>query len=818
MTIRKPRREDLVGGLLLLLLAGFATGFVHALLVARYQPFAELGEPPLVPVGTGAARTSQIGAYAYFHSEAAFHFRTTLMFAVDDYQHPDLLHEDNWQQYPDGVDAWMEYGLLMEPVYGAAYRLLHRPGQSLASFLLAFVPVVYALTALLAWLLARVAGAGRVAALAGLLSYALSPLTFHAILTSTLIKETFSLLLMAGFLAAHLRALHGRGRIATLTAAALLGAFLVSWHLAQFLAAVVLAGTLAAWATGRHDRNDRAWQLPAAYLLAALVAGNTPMLDARGFLFTPPMAPLYVWLLGTIAVRIWPARLAFVRARIILALGALAVLIAAGQLAQTGGDYSHVYGLLREQIAHGFVKPADPAELPFAVRLFWVPPFTPPPAQQWLGQTGMAGALAFVTTLYLFATGLRPAAGTRRRTLAWIALGLLGVWALSERLGPVFWLLVPAIVAVALEDVARWRPRAGRLAPGLAAALLLLNVPLILSPLLRTAWAVTRGQEAAPRGLDRTEAADRAALFEWISSYTPGPGSMLPGDPPAFAADIALSPDLLLYAARPIFLNSQFENEPIRDRAEAWLGTLFESEPTDLLAQAARYGVKYVVVDRDLATATGRRSMRYMAGDAGAPNLTDVAGRMHFQPESLPGLTPVYENARYRVFAVGKTRPAGPPWQPAGGRWWNPANYRIEDGVLTDPVGDRANLQKIDNEMRSIRSRLDRLAARLQGAAGASATPLRELRGQEAQLRDQGIDTPPDLQRGIDAWMQARDPRTGHTLEEEFAAILDGEADDPGLLPLLAIHAPEPADVQLAAQLCLLAGRFEQAAALGSPR
>lgn len=801
----------------------FAGWLAYGLLAARHAPFRTLGDPPLVTIGSDGGDRSRIGSYAFLHSEAAFHFRTTLMFAADDYQSPDLLSDDNWQQYPDGIDAWREYGLLMEPVYGHAYRVLHAPGQSLTEFLLVLLPVVHALTVLLAYLLARVLGAGAGRALVGAAAYAFSPVPFHALLAGILVKETFSLLLLAGFLVAHFRALQGRGRIATATAAILLALFLISWHLAQFLAAIVLAATFASRAMDPLDTESRSrrssWHLPIAYLEAALVAGFLPMLAARGFLYGPPIAPLYAWLAFEGATAIRPGRFGTLRRRGTLAIGALVLVGSITLLLPAGRDYSHVYDLLVAQVKHGFVKPTDPAALPFAVRLFWSPPFVPPTPSRLWQQIGPAGVPAIAAALWLFFTHLRLAADPVRRSLAFVGVALLVAWGLSERLAPVFWLVAPSAIGLALLDLTR-RRGAIRVGGGVLTVLLVAAaIPFQVAPLAKTARAVAQGRATGPQGLDRTEAADRADLFAWITEHTPGPGSTLPGNPPAFAADIALSPDLLLYAGRPIVLNSQFENEGIRARAEAWLGALFDEDETDLLTLAQRYGARYLVIDRDLATATGRRSMRYMAGASGAPTVTCLAGRLHFRPESVGGLRPVYENARYRVFAVGPVADPHATWAPTGGRWWNPRNYRIENGALPDAYVDRQKMQRVENGLGEIRSRLDRLAARMAADTEAPTTPLFQLRREEAEhfasarRRGEPAFLPLDLENQIEAWMSWRDPQSGRTLSDELDAILDGDqAGRPGLQAILASHVAEPADLRLAAELCVLAGRVEAAA------
>ncbi len=797
-------RREAPALLAVLLLAACSWWLIHAAAVARQRPFTALGEPPLLPLDGVPGAPSQLGPYAWMWSEAAFHYRTALMFAVDDYQSPDLLHADTWQQHPEGVDAWREYALMMEPVYGTLYRLLAPPGLTFPSFLLILVPAVHVLMFLPLYALGRVLGAPRRFALAGLLVYATCTLGFSALLTSLLLKETFSLLLLAVFLVLHAAAWQ-RPTPARLAAAGLgLAVLLASWHLAQFLVLVVLAASAVAATAG--PRQPRPWLLPAVYAAAGLAAGLTPALAARGFVFSLPMIPVWAWLASA------PVRRPRFR------LGLLAVLAVGGAAAvllnrSHAADYGHVSGLLLERLAHGFRKPEDPTALPFVVRLFWAAPFTSPTLSVVWIKTGLNLLPITAAAGWALWAGLRRGTVPLVRAMALTGLGFACAWLLSERLGVAFLLLVPALVAVAVGTITR--PAAARWVLVLLLVIPAANLALNLKGVLRTAAAAAAGAEPVLGGLDTAEDRSRAGLFAWISANTPGPGSDQTGAPAVFVANIALSPQILLYAGRPVILNSQFENTVIRDRYSHWLEALFSTDERDLMTFVARYRADYVVIGRDQATASGRSSAWYLSGRGGRPVLAANALRMHFAPGTMRGLLPVYDNEHYRVFKVRVSRNEPPvAWDRGHGTWWQPGNWTMADGHLADTAADRARLLAAAARLDQLRGQLEHLAA---GAEAAGSTPLLELQRRAAEPDVLAVfgGVVPGVAEALDLEITARlaatDPVSGVTLAAGLAAVLDG---DQGLIALADGLVLHPQDSLLAGQVALLAGRRAEAAAL----
>jgi hypothetical protein len=362
--------------LLVMVLTWFLT---HGLTRAMYDQFASFGDPPAAQGPLGDARRNQLGHLGYFWSERAFHYRTTLMFAVDDFDDPEVLSADTSQQFPDGVNAWREYALQMEPLFGQLYRIFGGRDEILVEFLLRLIPLLHILTILALYLAARGTGAGPAAGVLAVLLYASCSLGFSRFTGSLLLKESLSLLWLMSFLALFLHAVRRRGRLLLGLAGLCLFLLLASWHLGQFLALVVL-GSLALGHFLARPAGERPWIEPALTLLLAVVAaGFTPSLWARGFHLSLTMAVVLAWWLATLLSERLLRSGSRNKPGALLFLG-LAVLLGAISLfnSQFTGDYNHVFGLLTEKLAHGFQRPADPQDLPFAVRVFWTAPFNTP--------------------------------------------------------------------------------------------------------------------------------------------------------------------------------------------------------------------------------------------------------------------------------------------------------------------------------------------------------------------------------------------------------------------------------------------------------
>jgi hypothetical protein len=574
--------------------------------------------------------------------------------------------------------------------------------------------------------------------------------------------------------------------------------------------------------------------LPAAYLAAAVVAGLTPSLWERRFLLGLPVMVLVAW--TAVAWLRWRRpRLARRPApALVLLLGGM-VLLGLLSLAnrQFTGDYGHVFGLAVQKLAHGFTRPADPAALPFDVRVFWAAPFTSPTlADAWreLGWhvVSLAAALAVGTVLLL--RGRLP---REQRTLVLVTLALTVGWLLVERLGLVLLPFAAVLLAVVAQHAARaWRPRAPVLAG--AAATLLVGATAVANLAGPMADHVRRAADARAGRPVFTAASDdarnwfRGDLLRWLLRETPGRGHRAGAGPAAaVVASIDASPAILLYTGRPVVLNSQFENRPIRRRYQRYLEALFSRDPADLQRFLAEHQARYLVIGRDQALAHGPGTIAYQAGVAGPVTLDRTIARLHFRPQALDFLQPVWDNEFYRVFRVGPPPSEPVTWDRKHGAWWDLASFTVEGQRLVAVDADRRRLQAREQDLQALQRAQAHLLRRTAPAGQGRAGSLRGLHQQYVEVQmarlDRGEPRDPELERRREKLVQAigrrlaaPDPRTGRTTRQALAALYT--AGPPGGGPswqeLLRDDRAEPGHLAAGADLLALLGQYDEAADL----
>lgn len=815
-----------------LLVSGVATGI--------YRHFAVHGDPGLlamrVPGPDPAAAVaptpdptvSQLGHYGYFWSERAFHYRTALMFAGVGGPDPSTLHHDRGQQHPEGVDAWREYTLLMEPVYGFIYRLAGDQSRPFVEFLLRLVPLIHVLLLLPVYAAARLLGGARPAAVAAVLVTAGCSLGFARLAGSLLLKEDFALLLLMGFTALHLWAWRSGSRPALAAAAALLVAVLASWHLSQYLVAVVLGATAVARAadpspSASMGRSRAPWLMPAAYVVAFVLAGLTPSLRERWFLLSPATAVVVAWLAAALLTAGRGAA-----ARVGGLLATTAVLSAAAYFNPVhGGDYGHVSGLLVAKLRHGLVRPEDPTLLSFAVRQFWSSPFHTPDLAEIVAGLGFHAPLLAAAVLWALLTGLRPGTGPLQRGFLLVVPVFTAAWILAARLGVV--LLPFAAVATALMvqslagRLAGGPVRAGWIAALVLGAAAVANLPTNLAQPLAMARDLHAGRPVRVQTSDDDQAVFRAELCRWLTGSTPGPGSALPGTPAAVLADIAISPQVLLYTQRPVVLNSQFENRGIRERTERYHEALYAEDPGVLYAFAREHGARCLVIDRTLALADGPGSTCWMAAVPAPLATARTVVRLHLDPLGVPGFAPLWDNEYYRVFLVlapGETVGHG-AWDSRYGIWWQRENLTVVGGRLVDLDGDRARLQEFEAAAMALQAQQAAILAAakqrrptwpdlLTMQRQLAMARFRACTGADPAAGDDGATA--RLANAAQAVLADVDPESGVAVGRALGRLLDGDGDQSGWTPLLASLRAEPTHHAVAAQLAAMIGRPDDAA------
>lgn len=828
----RNHRSDAGALVFVLLVMVLSWYLVSGVATAVYDQYDKYGDPPKSMGPGGGISSSQQGHEAYFWSERAFHYRTTLMFALDDYDDTETLSHDTMQQHPEGVNAWAEYTLLMEPVYGQFYRWFGRGGEPLVGFLLRLIPLVHVLLFLPIFLLARSLGIRPWLAGAAVLVYATCTLGYTRLAGSLLLKENFSLLWLMIFLAAHHRAVSKRDFPLLLVAAFALIVSLASWHLSQFLLLVVF---LAA-AVGKSPQEEQSrgfwpgsWWPPAVYLAAGILAGLTPSLMSRGFFLSLPMAALGAWLVSA-----WwsqrepgsPGRHLGIWLGSLLLLGTLSFF---NPLVE--GDYSHVSGLLFQKLAHGFVLPENPSSLPFDVRVFWAPPFTSPGLGDIVPHLGFHLVLLFLAATGLVVLAMRRKMKSLHGGFLLIVLAYLAAWLLIERLGVVFWPVAVVAVMLAAE---LWLGNGGlptRIKPLMLVAVLILvattlNLTGNLKPQIQMARLAHAGSPMRMGVSDADTAPFKVELFDWFRSETPGPGNSTRGTMAGgVLGEVAVSPQVLLYARRPIVLNSQFENSPIRQRYQQYLNLLFGTDEKALADFLSETQTAYLFINRQWATTNGPGSIPWQAGIQGKLALNMLMLRLHFYPESFSFLQPVFDNEFYRIFRVGAGRPndpQGPTWSRRYSAWWADDNFTIENGFLVNPMADIAHIGDAEKRWQQMQDQLQQLMDPVNRLASSSSPPLMALHQQRLQLAFQKFT---EGSQGSGAQFNAVEQRIVqnlnrlHPVEKKPVGallweLLEGSDGKDGMLQLLAEDPAGPVNYASAGQLQGMLFQYGKAADL----
>ncbi len=814
---------------------------------ARYEHFSGFGEVEnysLPSASTGKNNQllnqpndeiNQLGNSGFFWSEAAFHYRTTLMHAVDWYQSPDVLENDQWQEYPDGVNAWSQYSIFMEPVLGLLYKWFSGGSLSLIQFLMVVLPICHALLLFPIFYLAKILSRSSIHALVSVAVFSTCSLAFSPLLSSFYVKETLSWVLFSVFLVGHFSYLHRPKKIWLWIGGVGLYLFLISWHLAQFVTIpVFLVGALClVWGPQVKEREPNTYVLqPAVLLLVFLAAGFVPWLRERWFIVGLPALIAGLWLFLALVFSNFPVLSGTRKKRFLWLIAGLVLVYC---IAVFNGrfleDYGHVSGLAWHRIANGFQKPFDPTEIPFAVRVFWVAPFSSP---RWLAikaGLGFNGVLLLLATIWTMARSFRSETSLFERALIWCASLFLLAFIMVERLAPVFIFFGAIVVSqlgIQVEKALKGKAVRSCLLPIL---FVFPGFTLLYSMngMVQLSLAALQGELKSPSNLDQEWDSARASLFQWIKENTPGPGSSVPEGFASFVGEIGVSPQLLLYTGRPVVLNSQFENKKIRSRYLEFLTALFSESENDLVKFSQKYQVDYVLVNRDWATANGRNTPKYLAGKTGQSSLNYNISRFHFFPSRFKHFQPVYENNCYRVFEFREERTEmfSEPWIGTFNRWWNLANFSSSEKTLLDSTNDRRKLQDLDNVFRYLPVKLGRISRSIEQnwkMVHPQSGPRMSLKSLQRELAETrfvvaakshstgSIGNIRKLESAIKERLEEIDPKSGMTVRNELLNILNGDpVAHPGILEKILPFECSPSEYSTVGEIMVLLGEFEMA-------
>jgi hypothetical protein len=659
--------------------------------------------------------------------------------------------------HPEGFRTGRN-SILEEYLAGWGHRIA---GGGFDAFMRLFSRLFPLLAAAGIYLWVRAAGFRRGPALLAAAAYAvLLPALLRA-RGESLYRETVALPVIA-FLGASLeRSLRGGGRMPQVAAGALLLLALASWKVTGFLA-LFLFGWLAVRQTVRGDVP----RLLALSLAATQLAGSLFLshMRADGAILSPATAMALAAAASVLLPRSWwiPA-----------AGGCLAVVMVFLGPEST----SHVTDVIVAKLTHPGGHPADPAELAPDARLFWVSGYTSPPLSQLLWLFALPAALAV------------PGIVRRRHTLSGGAVIPFAVLALAgylffDRLA-VFGAMASALLLAGTFSMGRIPAVAG---------MLLLGAQSMTAPGTARLLA-SAGGEVGGGGSMLTEG-ELSDLLGWARSET--------ARDEAFLCYWHLSGMISAYAERPVVTHTFFESARNRRRIHGFAESLFAPEDS-LLSMMRRHRADYVVYQGDFLFDRSPQGLLYLAGLRRVPD-GSAAVLMHYAPELLDSLVPVFTGRSLRVYARDGAS-AGPEGGSDSVRQaiFEPVYYPLFRGsygmavsAVTDPARTAGSLA------RSGRASGDpvRLSAALALLANAGA-PASDGVAVLAELTSLSL---------AGAWPMER-------LEEDFACYLHAWGPDPEArldLATLLLDAGEPE--RAAEQLELAEGRLGQTARVRSLR
>jgi len=291
----------------------------------------------------------------------------------------------------------------------------------------------------------------------------------------------------------------------------------------------------------------------------------------------------------------------------------------------------HVAAVISAKIRFMFSHPSDPTMLSDDARLFWVPGYTSPTPAQFLLLFGipvsvaMPGIRQFFSEkkgMLIFWFLFLSLAGYLffDRLLVLLAIALIPVISLSLRKN---WFIIPAISLLLLQSV----------------------FPEHLAEVISRTGLQYRNPSSL---LNDTEL---DSFLQWLQRNTDSNEAIL-----SFWHISAL---VSAYADRPVVTHTFFENSNNRRTIVRFARTMFMQEDS-LIAFMREKECQLVVYQADFLLDNSFSGLLYLAGLDEVPD-NSVALKMHYMPELLSSLTPVFQGRSLRVFSMeegnGETLP-----------------------------------------------------------------------------------------------------------------------------------------------------------------
>lgn len=541
---------------------------------------------------------------------------------------------DQRAQYPEGLDLSRDITMGMPKTIGTLYRVL-APNVSLEEFVAQFQIYFSSLSAIAVFLITlQMYGSASVAFLAALL-YAVATAA-SARSAGAYIYEDFALPLILFAFYFLIAGIQKGKTTATVLAALLMSAALVSWHFTQFilLAAGCALGLLAI-KPGFNREQGR--QIGIFTLIILIASFADPLLRADGIYVSPALSflvAIVVYVLLPTTHRWTKAAAAFVCVVMFFAI-----------YSQLGlKDESHVFNIFLEKLKFGLIKPADPALLSFETRAMWIEDDNSPNLYSilYIGSfylpLGILGMLRMARQQW-------PRPKVLNAFMLLMSLGFLVIYVMARR----FLSVEIIFLCMMMGSLTVWGSQTKN-----RIAMLLLCMLAVFEGVKTFGYGGNGRLDAWANSLSTrqdpvfTTFGDQTDIIDWVNSQTQT-------DDPILTA-IGLSPVLLARTNRPIILHSKFEAHGLRDKFEKFIRALFSSED-EFFTYFKNNGAKYFIYESKTALFDQADSYRYLANQLQL-NENSIAYKMHFRPDTLNHFQLVYENPGYRVYRERTALPA----------------------------------------------------------------------------------------------------------------------------------------------------------------
>ena len=288
------------------------------------------------------------------------------------------------------------------------------------------------------------------------------------------------------------------------------------------------------------------------------------------------------------------------------------------------GSAGHVSAVIMAKIRFMFSHPSNPQLLSDDARLFWVPGYTAPTPAQFLLLFGIPIAVALPGLKQFF----REKKG---KLIFWFLFLSLASYLFFDRL--LVLLAIALIPVISLSFRKNWF-----IIPAMSLLLLQSVFPGHLAEMISRTGLQYRDTSSL---LNDTEL---DSLLQWVERETDSDEAIL--------SFWHISGLLSAYAQRPVVTHTFFENSENRSTIVRFAKVMFMPEDS-LTAFMREKECSLVVYQADFLLDCSFSGLLYLAGLQEVPDYS-VALMMHYSPELLSNLIPLFQGPSLRVFRIGE--------------------------------------------------------------------------------------------------------------------------------------------------------------------